>query len=87
MTDHYQKALAAVRALPLPRHAHDFRYGDVVYLIDSNSPMKIVGFHQENDGPFMARCFKMSDFRQTTMEYDVAKLRRFATHQPHATRQ
>ena len=63
MTDALAKALAAVRALLLPRHAHDFRYGDVVYLIDSNSPMKIVGFQQENDGPFMARCFKMSDFR------------------------
>ena len=87
MTDALTKALTTVRTMPLPAHAHDFRYGDVVYLIDSNSPMKIVGFRKENDGPFMARCFKMSDFRQTTMEYDVAKLRRFATHQPHATRQ
>jgi hypothetical protein len=87
MTDHYQKALAAARAMPLPQHAHGFRYGDIVYLIDSNSPMKIVGFRQENDGPFMARCSKLSDWRSTTMEYDVAKLRRFATHQPHETRQ
>ena len=82
MTNH-QKALDAVRALPLPRHAENFKHGDVVYLLDSNSPMKIVGFRQENDGPFMARCFKMSDWRNTTMEYDVAKLRRFATHPPH----
>jgi hypothetical protein len=83
MTDHFQKALDAVKALPLPRHAHDFKYGDVVYLLDSNSPMKIVGFRQENDGPFMARCHKLSDFRETTCDYDVATLRRFATHQPH----
>jgi hypothetical protein len=83
MTGAYTKALAAVRALPLPRHAHDFRYGDTVYLIDSNSPMKIVGFVQENGGPFMARCSKLSDWRSSTMEYDVAKLRRFATHPPH----
>jgi hypothetical protein len=46
MTDHFQKALAAVRALPLSAHARDFRHGDVVYLIDPNSPMKIVGFNQ-----------------------------------------
>jgi hypothetical protein len=83
MTDHYQKALAAVRALPLPRHAHDFKYGDTVYLLDSNSPMKIVGFHQEDDGPYMAKCYRFSDGMKTTCDYDVATLRRFATHPPH----
>lgn len=82
MTDNFRKALDAVRKLPLPRHAENFRYGDIVFLLDSNSPMQIVGFRQENDGPFMARCHKLSDWRNTTMDYDVAKLRRFATHPP-----
>jgi hypothetical protein len=83
MTDALTKVLAAVRALPLPAHAQDLRYGDTVYLIASNSPMKIVGFRQENDGPFMAKCYRFSDGMKTTCDYDVATLRRFATHPPH----
>jgi hypothetical protein len=67
----------------LPEHAADFKHGDVVYLIDSNSPMQIMSFVQDDDGPFMARCFKMSDFRQTAMDYDVATLRKTPTHHQH----